>query len=181
MNTARGNVARPARDGNETPRETPVIPIRPGLTEQPAEPPAAPLDGARRRAEALRLSRDENLSLREIGKRLGIGKDAVSRDIKAALREEADRAAEVSRDTGETSPETGDTADKTPAAPRDGDHDTLVLVLDEPLRQALAVLRSTRGGADTPEQNARVARAAIRATADTVLDARQHAPGRSGS
>lgn len=177
MSTARDSVARQSRDRNETSHETPVIPLRPGLTAAPEEPSPEPLTGAQRRAEALRLSRDEGLSLRDIGKRLGISKDAASRDIKAAKLEEAQAAqaaAETVRDSAETSQETTDGADETPAAPDDGDRDTLVLVLDEPLRQALAVLRSTRGGPDTPEQNQRAARAAIRAMADTVLDMRQH-------
>ncbi|GGV12111.1 hypothetical protein GCM10010260_58410 [Streptomyces filipinensis] len=47
------------------------------------------------------------------------------------------------------------------------------LVLDDPLRQALAALRATRGASDTEKQNQAVARAAIRAVADTVLEARQ--------
>jgi predicted ArsR family transcriptional regulator len=49
--------------------------------------------------------------------------------------------------------------------------DVLVLRLDEPLRQALAVLRATVRQPDTPTQNIAAARAAIRATADTVREA----------
>ena len=47
----------------------------------------------------------------------------------------------------------------------------LVLCLDEPLRVALAVLRGRLGAPDTVVQNVAAARAAIRATADTVLEA----------
>ena len=54
-----------------------------------------------------------------------------------------------------------------------------MLVLYEPLRQALAVLRATRGAPDTQKQNEAVARAAIRAVADTVLEARTGTQERS--
>ncbi|MFI5973547.1 helix-turn-helix domain-containing protein [Streptomyces sp. NPDC051452] len=144
-----------------------MIPLRPGLAEPPKPPPSEPLDVARRRIEALRLSR-ESLSLREIGDRLGVSKDTVRRDIAAAEREEAEAAEETARDTGETS----DGSDETPPAPGDGDRDTLVLVLDEPLRQALTVLRGVRGAADDPKQNVAVARAAIRSLADHFEDQR---------
>lgn len=58
------------------------------------------------------------------------------------------------------------------AAPDAQDVDTLVLPLDPPLRKALAVLRSVQGGADTVAQNRAVVRAAVRATADTIVEAR---------
>ncbi|MGI5142890.1 MULTISPECIES: hypothetical protein [unclassified Streptomyces] len=48
-----------------------------------------------------------------------------------------------------------------------------MLILDEPLRQALAVLRATRGQPDTEAANVRVARAAIRVVADTILEEQQ--------
>ncbi|MEU6416048.1 hypothetical protein [Streptomyces spiralis] len=54
------------------------------------------------------------------------------------------------------------------------DADRLVLVLDEPLRQALAVLRDSRGRPDTPGENVAAARAAIRVT---VREAQQYAQG----
>ncbi|WP_326804932.1 hypothetical protein OIE49_29550 [Streptomyces sp. NBC_01788] len=181
MSTARDNVVRQSHDGaetsHETSRETPVIPLRPGLTEPHNKPPTREFDVARRQAEALRLSR-QKLSLREIGQRLGVGKDTARRDIKAALRDEAKAAEETSqetaRDEAETSQETTGDTGKTPAPPDDGGRDTLVLVLDEPLRQALAVLRATRGAPDTPKQNVAVVRAAIRVTADTVREAQQY-------
>ncbi|WDO05549.1 hypothetical protein ME763_07715 [Streptomyces murinus] len=44
-----------------------------------------------------------------------------------------------------------------------------MLILDE-MRQALAVLRATRGAPDTAKQNEAAARAAIRAVADSALD-----------
>ncbi|MFJ2719401.1 helix-turn-helix domain-containing protein [Streptomyces sp. NPDC087437] len=180
MSTARDNVARQSRDGAETSHETPVIPLRPGLTTPPKEPPTREVDVARRQAEALRLSR-EKLSLREIGERLGVSKDTARRDIRAALSDEVKAAEatsqETPRDGAETSQApTGDTGE-TPAASDGGGRDTLVLVLDEPLRQALAVLRATRGRPDTPAVNAAVTRAAIRATAATVLEAQQNQGG----
>ncbi|MCQ9186646.1 hypothetical protein KMT30_47935, partial [Streptomyces sp. IBSBF 2953] len=59
--------------------------------------------------------------------------------------------------------------DPTPTAPHG---DTVVLQLDEPLRQALAVLRDSRGRPDTHAENVAAARAAIRAVADTLAEAR---------
>ncbi|MFJ8348959.1 hypothetical protein ACIQ9J_21885 [Streptomyces sp. NPDC094153] len=195
MSTARDNVARQSHDGaetsHETSRETSVIPLRPGLTEPHNKPPTREFDVARRQAEALRLSR-QKLSLREIGQRLGVGKDTARRDIQAALSDEAKAAEETARDAEETARDAGETPQetardeaetsqettgdtgKTPSPPDDGGRDTLVLVLDEPLRQALAVLRATRGAPDTPKQNVAVVRAAIRVTADTVREAHQY-------
>ena len=45
-------------------------------------------------------------------------------------------------------------------------------------RQALAVLRATAAGADTPEQNAKAARSAIFAVADTITELQKHQEGR---
>ncbi|MGI5135865.1 HTH domain-containing protein [Streptomyces sp. CA-106110] len=53
------------------------------------------------------------------------------------------------------------------------DADQLVIVLDESLRQALAVLRGTRGRPDNHRENEAATRAAIRAMADIVLEGRQ--------
>ena len=94
MNTAPRSVARQSHDSAETSHETPVIQLRPGQAAAPQESPGEPLDVPARQAEALRLSRDERLSLREIGERIGVSKDTVSRDIKAAVRDEA-KAAEA--------------------------------------------------------------------------------------
>lgn len=171
MSAARSRLPGPSHDGGETSHTTPVIPLRVAATPLPAQTPPEPMPVARRRAEALRLSREEGLSLREIGDRLGVGKDTVSRDIKAAERDE-------NRDSREPSQETPRDAGETPPAPSDGGHDTLVLVLDEPLRQALAVLRATAAGADTPEQNAKAARSAIFAVADTITELQKHQEGR---
>ena len=93
------------------------------------------------------IQEEPKLSARAIAAELGVGKDTILRDLRAI---------------GQSAPDD---------AP---DGDTLVLVLDEPLRQALAVLRATLGGADTPEQNERAARAAIRATAQTFREAQQN-------
>lgn len=106
--------------------------------------PALTMD-ARRAAVAQLLAHDPDLSARAIAAQLGVGKDTVRRDMDAL------------RATG------------APTAPQDDA--TLALALDEPLRQALAVLRATRGLPDTPAQNIAAARAAIRATADAVLEA----------
>ncbi|MGW7361999.1 helix-turn-helix domain-containing protein [Streptomyces sp. NPDC054841] len=87
---------------------------------------------AERRATALRLCRD-GLSLRAIADQLGTSKDTVSRDIKAAERDEARQAhatppqpAPPSRDSGET-----------PVAPR------LELELDDQLCRDLATIACT--------------------------------------
>lgn len=176
MTAPQNGVARQSHDAAETENETPVIPLRPGMTEPVRQPSAEPVDVAQRRAEALRLSRDEGLSLRDIGKRLGTSKDTAARDIAIARRDEAqasDATAEEACDTDETSQPTVDTTDETPPLPGDTDRDTLVLVLDEPLRQALAVLRGTRGAPDTATQNRAAARAAIRAMADHITEQAQ--------
>ncbi|MEU1596177.1 HTH domain-containing protein [Streptomyces sp. NPDC005708] len=58
------------------------------------------------------------------------------------------------------------------------DADQLVIVLDDPLRQALAVLRATRGRPDNHRENEAATRAAIRAMADIVLEGRQRTQNR---
>lgn len=50
------------------------------------------------------------------------------------------------------------------------DAEALVLRLDEPLRESLAVLRAVCNGADTVAQHVAAARAAIHATADTIRE-----------
>lgn len=100
---------------------------------------------------------EPDISARKIAARLGVGKDTILRDID-----------ELDTQPRHNEPEqTADAPDDTPAC------DTLVLVLDEPLRQALAVLRATAGGPDTPAQNEKAARAAIRSVADTILEQQQ--------
>ncbi|MFJ8791416.1 helix-turn-helix domain-containing protein [Streptomyces sp. NPDC102462] len=99
----------------------------------------------RRAKVAQLLAHDPDLSARAIATQLGVGKDTIRRDMDA-LR-----------------------ANGAPPAPQDDD--VLVLRLDEPLRQALAVLRAVRRAPDTAAQNRAAARAAIRATADAVLEA----------
>ncbi|MFF3848023.1 helix-turn-helix domain-containing protein [Streptomyces sp. NPDC002328] len=121
-----------------------------------------PLTIAARRAMVQELMRQEpGISARTIAGRFGVGKDTIRRDIDAIETEQRQRATE-------TTPPASDPA---PDAP---ERDTLVLHLDEPLRQALAVLRATRATPDTPEHNAAAARAAIRAMADTVLEVQFH-------
>ncbi|MGV4984539.1 HTH domain-containing protein [Streptomyces sp. NRAIS4] len=117
----------------------------------------APLTIAARRAMVEELLRQEpGISQRTIAARLGVGKDTVRRDIDAIEAEQSQGVPEEPAAEPEPAPEA----------------DRLVLILDEPLRQALAVLRATRGAPDTQKQNEAVARAAIRAVADTVLEAR---------
>ncbi|MFF7966724.1 hypothetical protein ACFZC3_15330 [Streptomyces sp. NPDC007903] len=180
MNPARDTVSPLARASGETPHETPVIPLRPGMTEPPKKQPTSEEDVARRRTEALRLKRD-NVSLREIGRRLGVGKDTARRDIQAAEEAEAAAAAETQEETsgatGDTSSDTrSDSSDKASdsqdeAGGRGGDGtETLVLVLDDTLRRALAVLRAPLGRPDTPRENAQSARAAIRVVADSLTE-----------
>ncbi|MEV0209439.1 helix-turn-helix domain-containing protein [Streptomyces sp. NPDC050788] len=88
------------------------------------------------------------MTQQKIADELGISRDTVRRDIVEAPPAAAD-----------------------PAAPDAADVATLVLHLDEPLRDALAVLRSVHDCPDTVTQNVAAARAAIRATADTVAEA----------
>lgn len=95
-------------------------------------------------------------SVPEIASELGISRETVRRDLQNA-----------------PTPEPQDEApDAVPA-------DALVLPLDEPLREALDVLRSVRNGPDTTAQNVAIVRAAMRATADAVLDARTPHPVRT--
>ncbi|MFJ4365090.1 HTH domain-containing protein [Streptomyces chartreusis] len=117
----------------------------------------APLTIAARRAMVEQLMRQEpGISQRSIAARLGVGKDTIRRDIDEI--EAAQRQPE-------------------PDSAPDGDR--LVLILDEPLRQALAVLRAQVGSADTPEQNVYAVRAAVRSVADTILEEqRQEGPTR---
>lgn len=124
----------------------------------------APLTIAARRAMVEELRRQEpDISARKIAARLGVGKDAILRDIDVIETEQRQRATAVASTAAPTAPG---------PAPQG---DTVVLRLDEPLRQALAVLRATRGAADTPAQNTAAARAAIRAMADTVIAVQQDA------
>ncbi|MET9122982.1 HTH domain-containing protein [Streptomyces sp. NPDC004528] len=121
----------------------------------------APLNMAARRAMVEQMRRQEpDISARKMAARLGVGKDAVRRDLDAIETEQRQRAM-----AGAPDPE--------PPAPADEpEGDTLVIRLDDGLRQALAVLRSQVGASDTARANSRAARAAIRAMADTVLEAR---------
>lgn len=118
----------------------------------------APLTMAARRAMVEQLLRQEpGISARKIAGRLGAGKDTILRDIDAIEAEQRQRTPEQPAAEPERAPE----------------DDRLVLILDEPLRQALAVLRATRGVPDTERQNVAVARAAICAVADTFFEAQQ--------
>lgn len=115
----------------------------------------APLTIAARRTMVEELVRQEpGISARTIAARLGVGKDTIRRDLDA-----------IEKAQSQTTPQPD------PAAPDDApERATLVLVLDEPLRQALAVLRGRLGAADTPEQNVTAVRGAIRAVADSLLN-----------
>ncbi|MEU3982531.1 helix-turn-helix domain-containing protein [Streptomyces sp. NPDC026672] len=95
---------------------------------------------------------DRGMPPGEIASELGVSVDTVRRDV----REGAPPAPSIG-------PE--------PAAPVAANPDALVLPLDPPLREALAVLRSVRNGPDTEQQNRAVVRAAVRATADAVREA----------
>jgi DeoR/GlpR family transcriptional regulator of sugar metabolism len=111
------------------------------------------------------IAQDPTLSTRNIAARVGVSKDTVRGDLAAIRQEDAQASPEPAASLPEPSPEA----------------DRLVLVLDEPLRQALAVLRATRGAPDTQKQNEAVARAAVRAVADTVLEARTGTQERSST
>ncbi|MEV6296258.1 HTH domain-containing protein [Streptomyces sp. NPDC051896] len=88
------------------------------------------------------IAQDPTLSTRNIAAQVGVSKDTVRGDLAAIRQEDAQASPEPAASLPEPSPEA----------------DRLVLVLDEPLRQALAVLRATRGAPDTQKQNAAVAR-----------------------
>lgn len=118
----------------------------------------APLNMAARRAMVDELRRQEpDISARKIADRLGVGKDTILRDIAEIETEQRQRAAEVAAAAAPAEPP------PPPAAP---ENDTIVIRLDEPMRQALATLRATVGSPDTPTANVRAARAAIHAMAD---------------
>ncbi|MET7776297.1 HTH domain-containing protein [Streptomyces mirabilis] len=133
----------------------------------------APLTIAARRAMVEELRRQEpDISARKIAARLGVGKDAIRRDLDAIETDQRQRATVAAAAAPDPEP---------PAPGGAPEEATLVLVLDEPLRQALAVLRATQGGADTEAANRSAARAAIRAMADIVLEAGLlSAPGTEG-
>ncbi|MFJ6730021.1 HTH domain-containing protein [Streptomyces sp. NPDC091281] len=125
----------------------------------------APLTIAARRAMVEQLRRQEpGISARKIGARLGVGKDTVLRDIDEIETEQRQLAAAAAAAAQKAAP-------SAPEEVRQGD--TLVLHLDEPLRQALATLRATRNGPDTPSANTAAARGAIRAMADILIEAQQ--------
>lgn len=127
-----------------------------------SQPPAMTV--ATRRALVRQLiAKDPTLSTRTIAAQVGVSKDTVRGDLAAIRQEDA-----------EASP--GPAASAPELAP---DADRLVLVVDAPLRQALAVLRDSRGRPDTHAENVTIARAAIRVMADTVLEAQQHTQGPS--
>lgn len=90
------------------------------------------------------------MSPQEIAGELGISRETVRRDLLNAPPAET----------------RGEAPDVVPGS-------ALVLPLDDALREALVVLRSVRNGADTERQNVAAARAAVRAMADAVIDARQ--------
>ncbi|MFB7596914.1 hypothetical protein [Streptomyces sp. NPDC056160] len=121
-----------------------------------SQPPAMTADVRRTLVRQL-IEQDPTLSARKIAGQIGVGKDTVLRDLDAIRQVEAKAAPEPDAKEPEPAPE----------------GDRLVLVLDEPLRQALAVLRATKGLPDTPGANEAAARAAIRAMADTMLDAQR--------
>lgn len=128
----------------------------------------APLNMTARRAMVAELRRQEpDISARTIAARLGVSKDTVLRDIAESETDQRQRAAEAETVSPDSAPHS--TAD----AP---EGDTLVIRLDEPMRQALAVLRAQVGVPDTPGQNRAAARAAIRSMADHLLEAQQHHP-----
>ena len=109
----------------------------------------APLTMTARRKKVRQLIvRNPYLSARAIADQLGVGKDTIRRDLDAIR------------------------ATKPPVEPPESeDGDILVLALDDGLRQALSVLRAPLRRPDTPAENRAAARAAIRAIADTVLEA----------
>ncbi|WP_435244934.1 hypothetical protein [Streptomyces tendae] len=118
-----------------------------------SQPPAMTADVRRTLVRQL-IEKEPALSSRKIAAQLGVGKDAILRDLEAIRQEDAAAATEPAAREPEPAPDTG----------------RLVLVLDEPLRQALAVLRAQRARPDTPAENVAAARAAIRALADHLAE-----------
>ncbi|MFF0139702.1 HTH domain-containing protein [Streptomyces sp. NPDC005227] len=116
-----------------------------------SQPPAMTV-ATRRALVSQLLAADPDLSNRAIAGQLGVSKDTVRSDI-AALRQDV------------TAPEA---VVATPQPEPSPDQAELTLILDEPLRQALAILRTVRGEPDTPAANAKIARAAIRVVADSI-------------
>ncbi|WND33981.1 HTH domain-containing protein [Streptomyces sp. BB1-1-1] len=118
-----------------------------------SQPPAMTVDVRQSLVRQL-IEQDPTLSARKIAGQIGVGKDTVRRDLEAIRREDAAAAPQPAPSEPEPAP----------------DDDRLVLVLDEPLRQALAVLRASRARPDTHRENVAAARAAIRAMADTITE-----------
>ena len=110
---------------------------------------------------------DPTLSARAIASQVGVSKDTVLRDLAETLPASSQPAPEVA--VSEPQPAPQPTAEARAGAPQG----YLVLVLDEPLRQALAALRAQVGAPDTEKQNVAAARAAIRSVADTVVEQQQ--------
>lgn len=119
-----------------------------------SQPPAMTVDVRQALVRQLTTA-DPTLSARKIAGQIGVSKDTVLRDLEAIRQADSQPAPEPP-----------------PAEPETAPDDRLVLVLDEPLRRALAVLRATVGAPDTPEQNVASARAAIRSVADSVREQR---------
>lgn len=118
-----------------------------------SQPPAMTVDVRQTLVRQL-IEQDPTLSARKIAGQIGVSKDTVLRDLEAIRQEDAAAA-----------------PDPATAAPQEApDDDRLVLVLDAPLRQALAVLRAQRARPDTPRENVAAARAAIRALADHLIE-----------
>jgi len=133
----------------------------------------APLTMTARRAMVAELRRQEpGISARKIADRLGAGKDTILRDIAEIETEQRQRAAEAAASAASAEP---------PAPPDAPEGDTLVIRLDEPMRQALATLRAAVGSPDTPTANRRAARAAIRAMADHFAEQGQQVTTPEGS
>lgn len=125
-----------------------------------SQPPAMTVATRRTLVRQL-IQQDPTLSTRNIAAQVGVSKDTIRADLAAIRREDAQHAPELAPAEPQPSP----------------DSDRLVLVLDEPLRQALATLRASVGTPDTDKHNTAAARAAIRAMADTVLETQQHQEG----
>jgi DNA-binding transcriptional MocR family regulator len=114
---------------------------------------------------------DPTLSARAIAIQVGVSKDTVLRDLDATEPVSNQPAPESAIPEPEPAPATA------PQAQTGAPEHFLVLVLDESLRQALAVLRAQVGAADTEKQNRSAARAAIRAVADRITEEVQYSEG----
>lgn len=126
-----------------------------------SQPPA--MSVTTRRALVRQLADgDPTLSARAIGKQVGVSKDTVLRDLAETQPVPSQPAPEISPPEPHPAPEPA------PEAQSGAPEGYLVLVVDESLRQDLAVLRAAKPHTNTEAANREAVRAAIRIMADVI-------------